>query len=306
MDFVIDEKYAGAAVRDFLKTGLGLSSRTLAKLKNDGEGIVLNGERVTVRATLAAGDLLSLAVEDRPDDENPDVIPEDIDVDILYEDGNVIAADKPSGMATHPSYNHRSGTLANALAGYFAKKGTPFVFRAINRLDLEASGAVLVAKSKTAAYKYNAAMIRGEIEKEYLALLKGTPDPPEGRIESYISRLREGVVIRCSKPTGMPSEYALTEYSTLDSANGHTLVRAVPVTGRTHQLRVHFSSVGAPILGDGMYGGGSGLISRTALHSRRLTFTRLSDGAFITVNSGIPRDINNAWERIKCQNSENR
>ena len=301
MDFLIEEKHSGTAVREYIRSELGLSTRTLSGLKNDERGILLNGVRVTVRAVLQTGDILSLALEDTPDDVNEDIVPEDIPVDILYEDGDIAVVDKPGGMATHPSYNHRSGTLANALAYYFAARGKPFVFRAVNRLDLDASGAVMVAKNRDSSYKYNTAMRLGRIEKAYTALLAGVPDPEKGSIESYISRMREGVVIRISKPEGKESEYALTEYEILEQANGFSLVKAVPVTGRTHQLRVHFSSLGMPILGDAMYGGESGLIGRTALHSTVLSFDRLTDGKRITVRSPLPDDIKNAWETIQWQ-----
>ncbi|MBQ7500934.1 MAG: RluA family pseudouridine synthase [Clostridia bacterium] len=301
MDFLIEEKHSGITVKEYIRSELGLSTRTLSGLKNDERGITLNGERVTVRAILRAGDVLSLATEDKADDVNADIVPEDIHVGILYEDEYVIVADKPGGMATHPSYNHRSGTLANALAYYFESQGKPFVFRAVNRLDLEASGAVMVAKDRDSSYKYNTAMRLGKIDKAYTALLSGIPDPEKGSVESYISRLREGVVIRRSLPEGKESEYALTEYRVIEKANGFSLVRAVPVTGRTHQLRVHFSSLGMPILGDVMYGGESGLIGRTALHSTSLAFDRISVGASVRVSSPLPDDIRSAWETVKCQ-----
>ena len=288
-------------LREYLGGELKLSTRTLSRLKHNEKGILLNGQRVTVRAVLQCGDTLSLALEDGDGDTNPDIVPSEIPLDILYEDEDTVAVNKPSGMATHPSYNHRTDTLANALVYYFEKQNRPFVFRAVNRLDIEASGIVLAAKSKNAAYRYNTAMRRGLIEKSYTAILRGTLPEQSGRLESYISRLREGVVIRCSRESGADSEYALTEYSVSETAGGFTLVSAVPVTGRTHQLRVHFSSAGCPILGDTMYGGESPYIPRTALHSSKISFDRLSDGKRISLSSELPEDMKKVWEMIRCQ-----
>ena len=144
MEIVITEAENGKCLRDYLKKNLGMSRAELSHLKSLDTGIMINGVRVTVRAVLAAGDVLFLDRDDAAAGEN--VMPGDIPLDIIYEDDDIIALNKPAGMPTHPSHGHYYDTLANGLAFYFAKKSIPFVFRAVNRLDRDTSGIVLVAK----------------------------------------------------------------------------------------------------------------------------------------------------------------
>ena len=290
MDYTVAPCYEGITVRDYLRSKIGLSRRILIRLKQTGGGICVNGTQKTVRCILRAGDVLSLALEDCAEDENPLAAPSGVPVDILYEDGELIAVDKPSGMVTHTSHGHHDDSLQNAVAGIFAKRGQPFVFRAINRLDRDTSGVVLIAKSQLTAYKMSLEMQSGGIHKVYRAVLAGRIEPPDGKIERYIRRRQESIIERIACAEGIPSEYALTEYKTLASRDEMSVVDARPITGRTHQLRVHFAYAGHPIIGDDLYGSADCRIKRQALHARSLTFTPPSGGE-MTVTSPIPADI---------------
>ena len=296
MQITVDERYEGVLLRTFLKGTLGISTKMLSRLKNDEEGIVVNGTRVTVRYVLHAGDVLTLMDLDR---EAGRVIPVQLPVDILFEDDDVVLANKPADMPTHPSHDHLDDTLANALLYYYREMGRPFVFRPVSRLDRNTSGVVLVAKHKIAAARLDGAMSERRIEKTYLAILDGVPSERTGRIETHICRTDKSIITRrvCSAEEEGAS-YALTEYEVLAENGSHALVKAHPRTGRTHQLRVHFAHIGCPILGDDLYGKGSALIGRQALHAYELTFPHPSDRHSVTVTAPLPKDMERALAAV--------
>jgi len=175
MTIDIISRLDGLTVKEILYNELGLSHGQVVKLKKDEQGIVLNGERVTVVHRVTAGDVLELATEDSEGDINEMIEPVNIPVDIIYEDDYILCVNKPSSMPTHPSHGHHYDTLANALCYYYKEQGRPFVFRAVNRLDSETSGVVLIAKDRTSAFKLGASLKNGGFKKEYLALVKGRP-----------------------------------------------------------------------------------------------------------------------------------
>ncbi len=288
MDYVVEKEYDGRLVRDIIRF-LGITGGTLRHLKFLDDGILLNGVRVTVRATAHTGDLLSLATDDREPQE--DLLPVDLPLRIAYEDDAVVVPDKPADMPTHPSHNHHEDTVANALAYRYANLGIPFVFRPVNRLDRNTSGLVLIARNRPAAATLSKAMREGKIHKRYLAILDGIPPQDEGEIQTNIRRTAESIIVRevCSIDEG--GDYALTKYRVLATESGHALVEASPITGRTHQLRVHFASIGCPITGDDMYGSPSDKIERHALHASSLTFPRPSDGTPVTVSAPLHEDM---------------
>ncbi len=291
MTFNVQEKYDNLRLSVFIREALGISRATLIKLKKLDNGIMLNGERVTVAATVKGGDILTLAIEDREDEVNPNVTAEGKMPEIVYEDEAVIAVNKPYGMPTHTSHGHRDDSLANSVCAYYAEKGQPFVFRAVNRLDLDTSGVVLIAKNRYYANILSRYMENGEFSKKYLAILDGEI-AEKGEIEGYISREGESIIKRTlSKTETSGSDYSLTRYVRISASNGVSAVLASPATGRTHQLRVHFASLGAPIYGDTMYGNPSELIGRQALHAFELEFPSPVTGERITVRADVPSDM---------------
>lgn len=296
MEITIDEKYDGTVLRSYLKTTLGLSVKMISCLKNDERGIVVNGDRVTVRYVLRTGDVLSLADRDKV---SGHVIPAMLPVDILYEDDDVLLVNKPPNMPTHPSHGHLDDTLANALVYHYKEQGIPFVFRPVSRLDRNTSGVVLVAKNKIASARLDEVMRLRRIEKTYLALLSGELSPTSGRIEGYICRSDMSIITRrVCEAEDEGAMYALTEYGTVTGNDRATLVRAHPRTGRTHQLRVHFASLACPLLGDDLYGEASELIDRQALHAASVSFPHPSDGRIVTVSAPLPADMRAAMESL--------
>ncbi len=289
MTYQITKEHHGRKLLDYLRKTIGLSRAELVSLKQKENGIRLNDVTVTVRTVLSEGDILIL---DRADTHNSTtILPLPIPIDILYEDENLIALNKPAGMPTHPSHDHQEDTLANGLAYQFAERGIPFIFRAVNRLDRDTSGVVLVAKNRGTAFALSREMNEGRIVKRYLAVVTGTLTHG-GIVERAIRRRAESSMERmiCLPHEG---QYAKTVYEPLSHQNDLTLLSVMPETGRTHQIRVHLASLGYPICGDTLYGNpaGSPFIRRQALHALSLTFIRPSDGQSITVTAPLHSDF---------------
>ena len=289
MEYRVDERGKGKTVLEVMRRELGISRAHLKHLKFTEGGISVNGAHVTVRYVLKRGDLLSVAVEDTESGEK--LIPVALPLSIAYEDADLVIPDKPADMPTHPSCGHYEDTVANALAFRYEERGVPFVFRPINRLDRNTSGLLVIARHRIAAAALSDAMKRGEIRKRYLAILDGVPPSREGRIETYMRRTAASVIVRenCGPDEG--GDLALTQYWVLCEKNGRSRVSAAPLTGRTHQLRVHFAGIGCPLVGDDLYGKPSHEIGRHALHSCSLALPLPSDGRRIRVWSSLPEDM---------------
>ena len=289
MIYRISAEENGKTVKEVLRYGVGLSLAFTKQLKFLENGIMLNGEKVTVRKIVTEGDILFLATEDV--EKQGVLTPVNIPIDIVYEDEYIVMPNKSANMPTHPSHNHRGDTLADALAYKYQQEGTPFVFRAISRLDRNTSGILLIAKDRISASHLSDAMKSGNISKKYIAILDGELENDEGIIDTYIKREAESIIFRkvCKEDEG--GDRAITKYKVLAKQNCYTLVLASPITGRTHQLRVHFSHVGAPILGDDMYGKESSLISRHALHAFSLSFIHPRAQSDMTVIAPPSEDI---------------
>ncbi len=290
MDIRVSPAHAGKTIREFLTRDLGYSSNLLKRLKFSENGIRVDGQWVTVRHVLREGEVLSLAVEDRPEDVSPYLIPSDLPLGILYEDAWITAVNKPPDMPAHPSQGHHLDTAANALA--YRYRDRVYVFRPVNRLDRDTSGCMLTSNTKDASYKMYAAMTEGRIAKRYLAVLDGIPAERAGEIRSYMRRKPDSVIEReeCS-PDADGAKLAVTRYRVLAESDGRSLVLCSPLTGRTHQLRVQFAGIGCPITGDSLYGTASPLIPRHALHSWQTTFPHPMTGEEMNVTAPLPADM---------------
>ncbi|MEE0969500.1 MAG: RluA family pseudouridine synthase [Clostridia bacterium] len=289
MEIEIDEKYDGITVLQILKKELHLSSKMISSLKRRDNGITVSGKHVTVRKTVSYGDILSIEVEDTEDNEN--LVKTEMPLDIIYEDDEIILVNKPPMLPTHPSHGHFDDTLANGVA--FHMRNQPFVFRAVNRLDRNTSGLVLIAKNRLSASRLYSSMQKGDICKEYIALLCGVPCERDGRIDTYIRRKEASIITRevCGKLSD--SSRAITDYSTLVHNGKISVVSAKPITGRTHQLRLHFAYIGTPIIGDDLYGTTDTEfnINRQALHAVRLTFPHPITKEKMVFSAPIPLDM---------------
>jgi len=274
--FVAKSEHDGLTVLHILRNILGLSGGMIRHIKYLEDGILVNSERVTVRRVLREGDILELNTEDR--DAVSGIEPCCLPLNIIYEDSDMVVPDKPSDMPTHPSCGHYGDTVANALAYRYRELESGFVFRPVNRLDRDTSGLLIIARNRIAAARLTEAMQNKRIRKKYIAILHGAMAEEAGEIETYMRRTAESIIVRevCGKEEG--ADYALTRFKVLLRGERHTLVCAEPMTGRTHQLRVHFSSLGHPIVGDELYGEPSPDITRQALHAAVLELEHPSTG----------------------------
>ena len=241
----ITAQHHGKTVKQILDGHLKLSSRLISRLKVPG-GITVNGKNVTVRAILYENDILKISPPAR---RSENVIPVNIPIDILYEDDDILAVNKPQDMPVHPSLHNYRNTLGNAVMYHY---GNPdMVYRAVTRLDRDTTGIVLIAKTQRAAAVLSKQLIAGKIIKTYYCITENIPEPQCGEINAPIKRERESIIKRCVSPEG---QNALTRYEVLIAVQGCCLIKVQPVTGRTHQIRVHLSHIGCPLKNDFLYG----------------------------------------------------
>ncbi len=271
----------GRLLRDVLRSRLGISSRMLIALKYRGQ-ILLNGQPITVRAQLREGDVIELYL---PEEAEARVVAEDLPLSIVYEDEDLLVVNKPPGQIVHPIPPEPQGTLANAIAWHWEKNDISRPVRIITRLDRDTSGLVLVAKH--ALSQHLLTQHTEMIDKYYLALVEGTPTPLEGTINAPISINTANPVTRLVSPNGRPAQ---TAYRVLRSGE-ICLVQARLLTGRTHQIRVHFAWIGHPILGDQQYGHGSPLIQRQALHCHGLRLVHPRTQQELDLLAPLPEDM---------------
>lgn len=274
MTFKVTGELCGRTMLSFLRSQLKISGAALSALKRDPKGILVNGEHVTVRYILRDGD--EIFVNELDDDEecSENISPEKIPINVIFENDDILLIDKPPYMPTHPSHGHLDDTLANAVAYIFKERDIPFVFRPIGRLDRNTSGISLIAKHRISASFLFYARQKDMIKKKYIALLQGRVDGDgEWRtVETHMKRQEESIIVRCVSNSDEEGSFIATTRWRLLYSNEHiSVVEAEPITGRTHQLRVHFAHIGHPIIGDDVYGEASPHIGRHALHAALLS-----------------------------------
>ncbi|MBR4863296.1 MAG: RluA family pseudouridine synthase [Oscillospiraceae bacterium] len=272
----------------FLKNELHMSSGLINRLKWQ-DKIFVNGIPRHNDWQVSAGDVITVPL----DEPTPDYPAEEGELTVLYEDEHILAVDKPAGMLIHPSRATNTGTLANRVLGYYQKTGQKSAFHPITRLDRDTFGVVLLAKNAHVHALLNDLQEAGCLEKTYEALVYGGPEADSGSIHAPIARRPLPSLLRYVNQNGKPSH---TEYRVLQRMEGYSRLALVPVTGRTHQLRVHCAHMGFPILGDPQYGTEESqqLSARLNLHHQHLCATTLIfphpiTGIMLTVNTKAAR-----------------
>lgn len=270
-----------------LKEQFLLSDRLITKLKKANK-IYLNDLPTYTKKSVTVGDKVSVLIDFEEDNSN--IVASNIPLDIIYEDDYLLVINKPANIAIHPSILHFDNSLSNGVKFYFDKLGLKKKIRIVNRLDRNTSGIVVFAKNEYIQECLIKQMKTKELKKEYLAIAKGILESKSDTLNFPIAR-KEGSIIE--RTVNSDGDSAITHYDVVKEFNNISLVHIVLETGRTHQIRVHFSYIGHPILGDTLYGSPSELINRQALHSYKLTFIHPVTKKVLSLEAPLPNDIEN-------------
>lgn len=280
-----DEHYDN--VLHVLKEQFLLSDRLITKLKKANK-IYLNSLPTYTKKSVTVGDTVSVLIDFEEDNSN--IVASNIPLNIIYEDDYLLVLNKPANIAIHPSILHFDNSLSNGVKFYFDKLGLKKKIRIVNRLDRNTSGIVILAKNEYIQECLIKQMKTNEFKKEYLAIAKGILESKSGTLNFPIAR-KEGSIIE--RTVSSDGDSAITHYDVVKEFNNLSLVHIVLETGRTHQIRVHFSHIGHPILGDTLYGSPSELINRQALHSYKLTFIHPVTKKVVSLEAPLLNDIKN-------------
>jgi 23S rRNA pseudouridine1911/1915/1917 synthase len=259
-----------------------LSRQTLKKIKFAGGAIYLNNEPVNVRAPVKKGDTIDCLLPKEP--RSPSLYPVEMPLEIIHEDDFILVINKPAGLPVMPKMEHDKPSLAHGLIHYYDQTALPYTVHIVTRLDQDTSGLVLVAKHQL-AHGYFRDM---KVKRRYLALVEGTLKQKAGSITLPIARKEGSIIERCVDRNG---KYAETHYQVIEETNTGSLLNIELKTGRTHQIRVHFSHLKHPLLGDTLYGGTKDKATRQALHCYHLAFTHPYTNEALSFIAPWPEDL---------------
>ena len=313
VELVIGPETSGVRLDAFLSRNFLEYSRVQLRRMIQSGAVHVDGQRTKPAYRVRVGQRVKVALSSLP---RKAIEPEDIPLDILYEDADLVAINKPAGMVVHPSKGHWSGTLTAALAYHFDRlsgAGGPWRPGIVHRLDRDTSGVIVVAKTDPVHLALAAQFEARSVDKEYFAIVSGRPDHDRDWIEQPIGvhpYQREKMAIRAGHPTSRP---ARTFYEVVDRFRGLATIRVKPKSGRTHQIRVHLAHIGCPVLCDRLYGGRSSVsaseicsagpdevvLNRQALHAHRLTLTHPSSNQRIEFEAALPADIHRVLDLLE-------
>ena len=245
---IVSKEENGITVEQICKKKYDISARLLSELKRT-DGLHLNGKHIRTIDTVQTGDILTINLSENELSEN--VEPVKMDLDILYDDDFLTIVNKPRNMCMHPSIGNYLNTLANGIVYYWKEKGENHKFHAVNRIDRDTSGLCIIAKNRFAHGILSEQTKNKTLRKTYFAIVHRNLKNSCGTISAPIARAEEGIIKRTISPDG---KSAITHYTTVSKNDKYTFVKIQTETGRTHQIRVHFSSIGHPLLGDNLYG----------------------------------------------------
>lgn len=276
--FRISFEHNGQTVKTYFRREIGLSARSMTVLKYAGTGITRRGVELRAHDILHTDDVVVINL---PHEENL-IEPVAGDLNILFEDDRLLIVNKPSSMPVHPTKIHQLDTLANIVAAYQKQKGEAYTFRALNRLDKDTSGIVLIVKDRVTY-----SLVQPTVQKIYYAVCEGIIRE-SGTVDMPITLEVNSSIKRCVRENG---DRAITHYEPICFGNGHTLCRVAIETGRTHQIRCHMSHLGYPLAGDDLYGGSLRYIKRQALHCAEVKFRHPDTHSAICIKSEIPTEF---------------
>lgn len=292
----LEETEAGLTVKEFLRKQWQVSGRLLTRLKKE-ETVHLNGRWAPFHQKLAAGDVLQLGMAE----EACDFVSQPLAFEVVYEDMDVMVVNKPPSMLTHPTVNLRKDTLANGLMNYMMERGEKYKVRFVNRLDMDTSGVMIIAKNAFSHHSLMLQMKEDQTIKTYRVLVWGRLSEDEGTIDAPIYRQED---LPADEPprriVDLRGKRAISHFQVEERYTNASLVRVTIETGRTHQIRVHMKHLGHPVIGDYFYEPDQPrLIERQALHAAETSFYQPRRGHLIQVTAGLPEDLVALQQRLK-------
>lgn len=279
--YKIISSFAGMTVQEYLKSYC-LGRDKIARLFQT-KAVAVNEEIVQSSRILQEGDILTISLE-----ESIDFLPDKKKLDIVYEDAYLLIVNKPVNILVHPDAKDKQGTMCNIVSYYYQNKGLNYSVKYAHRLDLETTGLLLFAKDCLTHAKLCAMIATHELKRSYLCLCEGKFKDKKGTIHAPIGEDRHHQQRKRISKTGKD---AITHYEVLKEYKNYSLVKVLLETGRTHQIRVHFSSLGHPLLGDELYGGKRDVAKRVMLHSYQVCFIHPITGNRIDILKDLPFDM---------------
>jgi 23S rRNA pseudouridine1911/1915/1917 synthase len=285
---------SGKTVKYILKARLMLSERLVKKLKYSSK-ILCNSIPVRVNEYVNEGDIIEAHIDFI--EESPDITPQDIGIEIIFEDDCMIAVNKQPNIVVHPTCSHPDGTVANAVMYHMLKNGEFNKIRPVSRLDRDTSGVIIFAKNQFVQEALIRQMNSNGFKKEYLGVVHGTVNKTSGTINLPIERKPGSIMLRQVSPTG---DISVTHYNVLEYLEGATYLKFILETGRTHQIRVHCQAIGHPLIGDTLYSDIiTQMINRQALHSYKASFTHPLTNNEMVLTAPVPDDINSLLKILR-------
>lgn len=292
--FIIAKDEAGMTVKQYLKKRRQFSRRLLSRLTKEKNSILVNNKERRIDYRLKINDRLTITF---PTEQiGARMKAEQISLNIVYEDEFLLIINKPPHIAAMPSFNYPTGTIANGILGYYEKENLPYTVHIVTRLDRNTSGLMVIAKHHYSHSLFSQMMQKDLLIRKYTAIVQGYMKTTLGTITAPISRAEDSIIKRKVHETG---KRAITHYQVQQRTDHYSLVHIQLETGRTHQIRVHFSHIGHPLIGDDLYGKASKHIDRQALHCHEVQFNHPVTQEKMIFTANLPKDIQDLLINLK-------
>ena len=294
LEYKVEDKDNNKTVEQILKRHFGVSAKLMTNLKLNGR-LRINGDICRSIDTVICGDIITADVSENSASHG--IVPNKMNLDILFEDDFILVINKPGGLAVHPSIGNYDRTLANGIMYYWGEKGEYHNYQIVNRLDKDTSGLCVIAKNRFAHGVLSAQIMNKTFHRKYTAIVHGEVSPLNGSIEIPIRRENSSIIKRIAAYDG---KYAKTNYKTICTVKDgkYSMLEIELETGRTHQIRVHFSHIGHPLVGDWLYGNGDeerDIIERHALHAGSILFKHPALQIDMNFKSELPIEMSNLF-----------